>query len=282
MSAEIEKVVLPEGVSVFLMRVFSGGVVVIPISPGTGFDISQIKLESQEVSFIGISQLSAENIPFGFKANSALTVLFWSMTKVQVVEVLEQVAPDQVINNESLSAVAVKVTEVPGVYASEQSAPQEIPVGFELISPLPTWILPWLPLPLVLLTLKRYVGVALTITCMSSLFIPPSLSVAVKRKVYIPAIVILENKGERVEPFVIVANDGVEPTWAQAIVLIIPGEVSLAEAPVGELVDVGKVIFLSDPAFATGRIFAQIELFQYVPAVQIVVTVDVANLIPLL
>jgi hypothetical protein len=47
----------------------------------------------------------------------------------------------------------------------------------------------------------------------------------------------------------------------------------VADVPVGALVDTGKVMALSGPAFATGGIFAQIVPFQELPAVQEEVTV---------
>jgi len=54
------------------------------------------------------------------------------MVKVQVVLVPEQ-APDQRAKVEPEAAVAVKVTEVPELYVSEQSVPQLMPAG-ELVT----------------------------------------------------------------------------------------------------------------------------------------------------
>jgi hypothetical protein len=66
----------------------------------------------------------------------AVTALLKFIVKVQVVFVPEQ-APDQPANTEPKSGVAVKVTEVPGEYDSEQSKPQLIPTGFEVTIPEP-------------------------------------------------------------------------------------------------------------------------------------------------
>jgi hypothetical protein len=64
-----------------------------------------------------------------------------SLTVTVQVEVPLQPPPLQPVNSESAAGVAVKVTEVPGVYCSEQSTPQLIPVGAEATVPLPLPVL---------------------------------------------------------------------------------------------------------------------------------------------
>lgn len=72
----------------------------------------------------------------GKAANSALTVCAELMVKVQV-DVPEQPAPLHPVNDEPKVGVAVKVTDVPSANDSEQSEPQSISAGDEIIDPLP-------------------------------------------------------------------------------------------------------------------------------------------------
>lgn len=73
-------------------------------------------------------------LPNEEELNVALTVLIPDIVTLQVVVVPEH-APDQPVKVEPCTGVAVKVTDVPELYASAQSVPQEIPVP--VIVPLP-------------------------------------------------------------------------------------------------------------------------------------------------
>ena len=72
----------------------------------------------------------------GLALNDAVTALAASMVTVQV-PVPEQPLPDQPPNVELLSAVAVRVTDVPNANAWEQVAPQSIPAGALVTEPVP-------------------------------------------------------------------------------------------------------------------------------------------------
>ena len=83
----------------------------------------------------------------------------------------------------------------------------------------------------------------------------------------------LPKDGVRVEPLVIVGTGPGPETKDQTLVETVPGAVSVAEVPVGALVEVGKVMALSGPALATGGMLAQSVPLQVVPVVQVAATV---------
>jgi hypothetical protein len=112
-----------------------------------------------------------------------------------------------------------------------------------------------------------------TTTCISSIAVAPSLSVTLKRKTYVPDEVILENEGDRVALLPMLGVEGPE-TKDHTVLETVPIGVSVAEVPVGALVEVGRVIALSGPALATGGMLAQVlvEVLQVLPGVQLEVT----------
>src|SRR5262245_6752243 len=69
------------------------------------------------------------------RSNVAVTVFALSTVTAQVPVPVQ--APDQPLNFEPLSGVAVKVTAVPGAYPSLQSRPQLMPLGALVIVPVP-------------------------------------------------------------------------------------------------------------------------------------------------
>src|SRR6266581_2143264 len=72
----------------------------------------------------------------GLSENVAVTDLAASIVTLQAfTEPLH--APDQLEKTEFAEGVAVRVTTVPGLYGSEQSAPHWIPPGFETTVPVP-------------------------------------------------------------------------------------------------------------------------------------------------
>ncbi|OFZ55478.1 MAG: hypothetical protein A3D92_23375 [Bacteroidetes bacterium RIFCSPHIGHO2_02_FULL_44_7] len=90
-------------------------------------------------------------------------------------------------------------------------------------------------------------GAAETTTCISSVSVSAGLplSVTVNWKTYVPTLLMFENVGFKVFPFVIVA-DGPE-ILVQTVLEIVPSE-SVADVPVGAEEEVGKVMNLSGPA----------------------------------
>ena len=70
----------------------------------------------------------------------ALTDLSASIVRVQV-GLFPEHAPPQVTNCDPASAVAVKVTLVPGLYVALQVPPQLIPAGFDVTVPVPVPLL---------------------------------------------------------------------------------------------------------------------------------------------
>ena len=106
---------------------------------------------------------------------------------------------------------------------------------------------------------------ALTTTFISSVVVSPRLSVTVRRKVYVPAMVILLKVGVRVVLLVMEAITG-PPALVQTVEATDPPG-SVAEAPLIVMEEVGRVILRSVPAFEVGAVLA--------------VTVTVALFIPL-
>jgi hypothetical protein len=68
------------------------------------------------------------------EVNTADTLLFAFIVSVHVILVPEH-APDQPENVYPVAGVAVRVTDVPEVYVSEQSLPHVIPAGEEKMVP---------------------------------------------------------------------------------------------------------------------------------------------------
>ena len=67
----------------------------------------------------------------------AVTVVADAMIVVVQVPVPEHPPPDQPVNVEPPAGVAVRVTDVPLLYGSEQSAPQFMPAGLLVTVPVP-------------------------------------------------------------------------------------------------------------------------------------------------
>ena len=114
-----------------------------------------------------------------FSVNDAVQVLSVFIVTVQV-PVPEQ-APLQPVNVELASAVAVKVTVVPGLYASLQSAPQPIPEGLLVTVPVPVPALVTVsvyctPVPLSCMSFDGVSG-SLDVMFIIAVFVPPDAGV---------------------------------------------------------------------------------------------------------
>lgn len=127
-------------------------------------------------------------------------------------------------------------------------------------------------------TLRVPVGAAVFTTCISFIAVAPSLSIAVRRKTYVPEVFI---------PVIFVVSEfGLDIEYeegpeilVQATLAIEPSE-SLA-VPVTETELAGGAMFLSTPADTVGGTLAKHELpFHLVPPVQLEVAVLVSSTAP--
>ena len=93
---------------------------------------------SPSVTGLGVAT-NVNVVEIGRRSKVAVTALTASMVTVQLPAPLQ--APDQLVKDESLSAVAVKVRIVPGSRVAVQVRPQSMAAGTLVMLPLPSPVL---------------------------------------------------------------------------------------------------------------------------------------------